>query len=354
MINQKLLRLYSGTFIVLFVIIGGMSLTPGSEMKGIFVSTQDEYKAGQILDEGNKYFEEEEYDKAIEIWMNVYNDYIGTSSWGKAAWNIGLAYSRLEQYETAIDYYLAILESDVNDFEPGASVMEAYRNYRHKAASSISHCYEMLEDYDLAIEYATLARDKYPYESWCGTCGMSVWNSQKRLINRLTLFKEWSVKKERICEFELTYNISVDTAIEYNVHLPTPLAIDNSTFFFMNISKVIEGNPIYEIIESMWGTALNISCIGPCSIQMKYMISATETYNESKIFHRFSLQNEENPYQFWTFSSYGGETWRDNLKLSLNGQWIKYPPDWEYVQWDEREYSMSKGWDEARIFDDDW
>ncbi len=354
MINQKLLQIYSGTFIVLFVIISGMSLTPGSVMKGIFISSQDEYEAGQILDEGNKYFEKEDYDKAIEIWMVVYDNYIGTTSWGKAAWNIGLAYSRLGQYETAIDYYIAILESDVNDFEPGASVMEAYRNYRHKAASSISQCYEMLEEYDLAIEYAILARDVYRYESWCGTCASGAARQQKLLIDRLTLFNEWSFNKEIICDFELTYSISVDTDIQYNLHLPAPLAVDNSTSFFMNISKVIEGNPTYEIIETKWGTALNISCMGPFSIQMKYMISATEEYNESKLFQGFSMEVWERSNQFFTFSSYGGETWRDNLKLSLNGHWIKYPPDWEYDQWEGREYSISKGWDESRIFDDYW
>ena len=76
--------------------------------------------------------------------------------------------------------------------------------------------------------------------------------------------------------------------------------------------------------------------------------------NKSNIFQGFSMQDENKTYRYWSYSSYGGTTWRDGLRLSLIGHWIKYPPDWEYAKWDVKECPIEKGWNGARIFDYYW
>jgi hypothetical protein len=34
----------------------------------------------------------------------------------------------------------------------------------------MADCYEQLGDYEAALHYALLARDRYQFESFCGTC----------------------------------------------------------------------------------------------------------------------------------------------------------------------------------------
>jgi hypothetical protein len=48
--------------------------------------------------------------------------------------------------------------------------MEAYRNYRHRAAQQLSRCYEAQNQFATALEWAIRARDEFSYQSWCGTC----------------------------------------------------------------------------------------------------------------------------------------------------------------------------------------
>jgi hypothetical protein len=44
------------------------------------------------------------------------------------------------------------------------------RNRSHRSALAISRCYETTGAYHPALRYAMLAKTKYPFHSWCGTC----------------------------------------------------------------------------------------------------------------------------------------------------------------------------------------
>ncbi len=48
--------------------------------------------------------------------------------------------------------------------------MQIYRNYSNRSALQISIAYEKMGDYRKALDYARLAKTRYPYQSWCGTC----------------------------------------------------------------------------------------------------------------------------------------------------------------------------------------
>src|SRR4051812_44421268 len=77
------------------------------------------------------------------------------------------------------------LGSGVNDCDPSGNLMEAYRNYRHRACLEISMCHEEEGDREAALRYAVLARDRYPYRSWCGTCLMDSKATLRERIERL-------------------------------------------------------------------------------------------------------------------------------------------------------------------------
>jgi tetratricopeptide (TPR) repeat protein len=104
-----------------------------------------------------------------------------------AQYNVGIVLKEREEYDEAIAEFFKLLSSNVDDRDPGADIMEAYRNYRHKAALRISECYEGKHDFRRAIEYALLARDKHQYHTWCGTCAKSAEDALTKRIERLEL-----------------------------------------------------------------------------------------------------------------------------------------------------------------------
>ena len=348
-VKKKLLTIYVGTFFVLLMIIMGVIAKNNSNPAVRIITEKDEREAGDILNKGCTLFENNEYEEAIEIWEEVYYDYIGTTSWGKAAYNIGLAYICLEKYEMAIPYFFDILNSDVNDLEEGQCVMEAYRNYRHKSCLQISYCYEKLKKYEEALEYSILARDKYEYHSWCGTCAMSAARSLEYKIQRLESLKEWD--GVTICEFKLKYELNHNKDVEYNIKLPFPVAEDNSSSFFINNTKIISGNPIYNLISTKYGLALNITSKGSCSFEIYYTISNDEDLINSTIFNYLSLEDEERKSSYWIYSSYNVDNWEDRIKFSLDGYWIRYPPDHNFYNWNVKEFRLGNNWNREWLYD---
>lgn len=347
--KKKLLVMYVGTFYIILIIIMGAISDFGTDIETGVLSEEHEQRAGEIVNEGVELFETGDYVNAIIVWREVYNDYKGTTSWGKATYNIGLAYINLNQYDIAIEYFLEILDSDVDDLEAGQGIMEAYRNYRYKSCIKVSYCYEMLENYDKALDYIILARDKYPYQSWCGTCSISEQSSLEKKIRRLTLFLKWNLKKEKAYEFKLEYFLLSKPEIEYTVYLPFPLAKDNSTSYFFNNIKIINGTPIFSTIQTDYGYALNVTSKGLSSIEITYSISFNEEITENKIYNRFSTQDDGKRKSFWIYSLYGGEEWDDRITLTLKGYWVKYPPEWEYYEWSIYEFPMEFGWNRGYI-----
>ena len=107
---------------------------------------------------------------AEKNWIEVRSSARTSPAWPKAVYNLGLLEMKQANYPKAIAYFNEVLHSDPNDKEPGGSIMQVYRNYSNRSAIQISMCYEKLADYREALHYARLAKNRYPYVSWCGTC----------------------------------------------------------------------------------------------------------------------------------------------------------------------------------------
>ncbi len=77
-----------------------------------------------------------------------------------------------------------IFESQANDKDRGSHLMEAFRNYRHRAALEIAGAYADMGNYPMSCYWLWLADYRYEYQSWCGTCR---WDEdavmRKRLID---------------------------------------------------------------------------------------------------------------------------------------------------------------------------
>jgi Tetratricopeptide repeat len=144
-----------------------------------------EEEAGKKLEQGMTAFDEGEPDEANRRWEEVVARYPYTLAWGPAVFNSGLAHHKKGRHREAIALFERLLNSSVNDLEPGGRLMEAYQNYRHQACLQLSRCHEDLGDFPSALRYALLARDRYPYRSWCGTCQMSANTALKAQIERL-------------------------------------------------------------------------------------------------------------------------------------------------------------------------
>lgn len=89
---------------------------------------------------------------------------------GMALFNRGHALARAKEWDKAIEAFLALIGSDVDDRDPGEHIMETNRNYRHRAALEISRCYEAQANYAEAYRWTVRARDDHRFVSWCGTC----------------------------------------------------------------------------------------------------------------------------------------------------------------------------------------
>lgn len=107
---------------------------------------------------------------AKKAWSRVRRQYRTTSTWPKAVFNLGFMEKKQRKYLEAVKYFDEILELSPNDKEPGGNIMAVYRNYSHRSALEISNCYEEMGKYRKALHYTRLAKTRYPYRSWCGTC----------------------------------------------------------------------------------------------------------------------------------------------------------------------------------------
>jgi hypothetical protein len=144
-----------------------------------------ERQASAFAEEGNVAFEAGDPEGALARWAVVVVHYPRTRAWGVAVFNSGLAHRRQGRQAEAVAAFEMLLPSGVNDLEPGGNLMETYRNYRHSACVEIAGCYEDAGDYPAALRYLDLARNRYPFESWCLTCSMEVREELDRSTERV-------------------------------------------------------------------------------------------------------------------------------------------------------------------------
>ena len=132
------------------------------------------------LEEGNSTFEKGDATNAEMRWAEIRECAPASSEWPKAVFNLGLLEYRRNNFPQAISYFEAVLQSRPNDKEPGWNLMETNRNYSNRSAMAISQCYEAMGQFSPALRYAWLAKTKYRYYSWCGTC----YNSANFAMNK--------------------------------------------------------------------------------------------------------------------------------------------------------------------------
>lgn len=138
------------------------------------------------LEAGNAFYESGNLRQAEDEWVKVHSCPETIPAWPKAVYNLGLLEMNHTHYSRAIEYFDEVLRSHPNDKEPGGNIMQVYRNYSHRSVLGISECYEKMGDYRQALRYAWLAKRRYPYLSWCGTCLQSANFALDKRIVRLT------------------------------------------------------------------------------------------------------------------------------------------------------------------------
>jgi tetratricopeptide (TPR) repeat protein len=146
-----------------------------------------EQEAANAEKRGYAAYMEGRREEALMEWGRVADSYPCTSAWGVATFNMGVCLREQGRQREAIARFESLLGSSVNDYEPSGYLMEAYKGYRHRACLEISSCCEEAGDREATLRYALLARDRYPYRSWCGTCMMESRRELQERIDRLEL-----------------------------------------------------------------------------------------------------------------------------------------------------------------------
>lgn len=122
------------------------------------------------LERGLRAYDRRDLEGAATLFRKIATEFAQTRAYGDAQLTLGLILQQQGKFEEAIAEYEKIFPSHVNDraLVPGKS--DDYPNYRYRAALRISECYAERKNYPKAIEYAELARDRYPFDSYCKTC----------------------------------------------------------------------------------------------------------------------------------------------------------------------------------------
>jgi hypothetical protein len=346
--NYKIKMILYSIFIILIIIIPSYY---------IFVIIRND-QAEETYDKGLDYYTDRNYEKAIEKWQIIHDDYKGTVVWGKATYNIGIAYMDQKEYKKAIPYFNDVINSDKNDFKSEPLTYPTYNGYRHESCKRISECFEKLGNYDVALKYANLAENKYEDVRWFEPLLTIESEPLRSKIQRLKIFRKWyNNNEEFLYEFDINYEILVEDNIEYQLYLPFPISMDKSSSFFINNVKEAKGFSKYEVINTKYGKALNLSCIGNCYLKINYILKISDNISNNKIFHKLSLDDEydkEAYYSIWSyyyqfyFSSKNNNP-QNIVSININGSWIEYPPEWKYNYWRLHESKINNGWNNIQF-----
>lgn len=122
------------------------------------------------FDEASKYFEDDNYDKALSGYQYIVDNFPKNELYPKSFYNIGYIYYSQKKFEMAIPVFKKILESNFNEKENlGGHIMDdPFTNYRHRASEILSNIYYDQKMYDKALQYFVLSDTAYPYLHFCG------------------------------------------------------------------------------------------------------------------------------------------------------------------------------------------
>jgi tetratricopeptide (TPR) repeat protein len=129
-------------FSVLFILLFGMVIEPHKD----------------LLYLGGKYYEEQDYDKAIQ-YFNEAIELKPHYAWVDEAYNVmGNAYEEKQAYDKALECYKKAIELNVRD-------KYYYANYANIASiyNNMGYAYAKKQDYDKAIESYKKSVELYPY-----------------------------------------------------------------------------------------------------------------------------------------------------------------------------------------------
>jgi tetratricopeptide (TPR) repeat protein len=162
----------------------GLSAWEDKMLGEIWVSAED--RAGIAAQRAERAHKFQQFAEAEKQWRLICEKFPKTSHYGVAQFNVGYVLQEQGKFQAAIAEYEKLFPSQVNDKDPGTNIMDVYRNYRNRAAKQISQCYDKLGKPREALEWMILARDKYRFESWCGTCS---WQEAAATAARLVRLK---------------------------------------------------------------------------------------------------------------------------------------------------------------------
>lgn len=160
-------------YYVLFLVslISWLPFAHSAEDNNFCGLTKQHEESSRALARANELFEQEKYEEAAKAYAALEQKQdCPPEIWAKVVFNHGLSLSKLKRHDDAIKEFKKILTSDVDDTEPAPNLMEAYRNYRYSVCLQIARNYELSGRYADALKYSVLARDRFIYQSWCGTC----------------------------------------------------------------------------------------------------------------------------------------------------------------------------------------
>jgi len=129
-----------------------------------------EVSASVLVARAQRAYEDGKLAEALQLYREVSRKYPDSGSYGVAQYNVGIILKRQQKYEEAIRAFSELLRSNVDELEPGAHIMETYRNYRSRAQWQIAMCRLAQKEYSAALAALKERRENYPLESWCGTC----------------------------------------------------------------------------------------------------------------------------------------------------------------------------------------
>lgn len=119
---------------------------------------------GQLHQEGLKFFNEKQYEKAIQVWLKEFEL---DSKNANTANNIGIAYKELKNYDAAIEYHKRALELNPNFGHAHYSIGLAYffKRYNEQAIESFTKAIELkykiaMSYYNLGLLYGRLGADE--------------------------------------------------------------------------------------------------------------------------------------------------------------------------------------------------
>jgi len=360
------LRLFSGVFIVLFIIIAGLANPSSPGIKKI--RQREEERAEKLLEKGEAKLNEGDLSSAIDYFETIYYRYRRTLSWGPAAYYLGVCYRAKGDYDRAILYFKSVLsweipssgykrrpyQEDSDDLWSYLFYVDwtryYYQNYKHYAAVQLSYIYEDKGDFDKARRYTDLAINKYTFVTWCGTCAELHYNSLLQRREWLIRLKEWSLTKEKLYEFCLVYNITQYSGGGYSILLPAPLSVSNSTSYFMKNLVLLRGDAVVSPDHAGDWPAINVTGRGNVTLQISFTVWSNMFLTDDMIFEDFSMSRSyllrrRHYMEVWSTENDTGE-----IAVVMDLSVFKYPPEGYYIFLGGYSYSRYSALPSAEFF----